>query len=213
MSLGDNQVMLWKLEEFAHSNGEIDRVMSAARKHKGLVIDLRGNAGGSVDTLARILGSLFDRDVTVGEVKRRKEAKPFVAKTRGGGNVYKGDLVVLVDSDSGSASELLSRVVQLEKRGTVLGDRTAGAVMRSRIYPHESGLEVIVVYGVSITDADIIMSDGKSLEKVGVTPDTVLLPTAADLAAHRDPVLSRAVGLLGLTLDPGKAGDLFPAKW
>ena len=36
---------------------------------------------------------------------------------------------------------------------------------------------------------------------------------AADLAAHRDPVLSRAVGLLGLTLDPEKAGDLFPAKW
>jgi C-terminal processing protease CtpA/Prc len=213
VSLGENQLLVWKLKEFAFTEAEIDDAMSKARKHKALVIDLRGNGGGAEKTLLRMLGNIFDRDVKLGDIRRRKEEKPLVAKTRGGDNVFKGDLVVLVDSQSGSASELFARVIQLEKRGTVLGDRTAGAVMRSKFYGHESGLETVAFYGASVTDADIVMSDGKSLEHVGVTPDKVLLPTADDLAAGRDAVLAQAAALLGFQLDPERAGALFPVKW
>ncbi|HEY4426549.1 MAG TPA: S41 family peptidase [Pyrinomonadaceae bacterium] len=142
----------------------------------------------------------------------RKESKSMVAKTRGDDG-FKGRLFVLVDSNSGSASELLARVVQLEKRGTVLGDLTAGKVMRSRLYPHQVGLDVVVFYGVSVTDADLIMSDGKSLEGLGVSPDQVLLPTAEDIRLQKDSVLSRAVAMAGGTLDPAEAGKLFPFKW
>ena len=120
---------------------------------------------------------------------------------------------MLVDSNSGSASEVLARVVQLEKRGTVLGDRTSGKVMRSRIHPHQIGLDTVVYYAVSVTDADLIMADGKSLENVGVTPDEIVLPTGDDLRAQKDPVLSRAVELAGAKLDPAEAGKLFPFKW
>ena len=68
-------------------------------------------------------------------------------------------------------------------------------------------------YGASVTDADMIMADGKSLERVGVTPDELLLPTAADLAANRDPVLARAAETLGLKLPADKAGSFFPIEW
>jgi C-terminal processing protease CtpA/Prc len=57
------------------------------------------------------------------------------------------------------------------------------------------------------------MTDGKSLEHVGVTPDEMVLPTPDDLAAGRDPVLARAATVLGGTLDPLQAGRMFPIEW
>jgi carboxyl-terminal processing protease len=182
------------------------------KKRKALILDLRGNHGGYEETLLRLIGNLLDKDVKVGDLKRRKEEKPLIAKTRGD-NIFAGKLIVLIDSESGSAAELLARVVQLEKRGTVIGDVSAGAVMRAREFSHDVGVDVKIFYGLSVTDADVIMTDGKSLEHVGVTPDEIRLPTAADLAAKRDPVLAYAASLAGVTISPEKAGALFPIEW
>jgi C-terminal processing protease CtpA/Prc len=71
----------------------------------------------------------------------------------------------------------------------------------------------VILYGASITNADLIMSDGKSLERIGVVPDELLMPTAEDLAAGRDPVLARAAALLDTRLDPAVAAKLFPFEW
>ena len=205
-------VGIWRMPSFDLTNDGVDERIDKVKKYQTLIIDLRRNGGGAEETLQRLIGNLFDRDITIGDMKRRKETKPMVAKTRGDSG-FKGRLFVLVDSNSGSAAEILARVVQLEKRGTVLGDRTSGMVMRSRLYPHQIGLETIVFYGVSVTDADLIMSDGKSLEGVGVSPDEILLPTADDIRLQKDSVLSRAVAMAGGTLDPAEAGKLFPFKW
>ena len=206
-------VFVWKMPQFDMSKDEVDTFAGKFRKKKGLILDLRGNGGGLEEMLLRLISNVFDHDVTLGEMKRRKESKPLVAKTRGATDVFSGKLVVLIDSESGSAAELFARVVQLEKRGTVIGDRSAGAVMRAKQYPHQSGIDVVAFYGVSITDADIIMSDGKSLERAGVTPDEIKLPTAMDLATKRDPVLSYAASLLGVEIAPDKAGAIFPVEW
>lgn len=206
-----NELLIWQMTTFSTSEDHIDAMMGKASKFKSLLIDLRGNGGGYTDALSRLTSYFFDREVKMADQKGRKETKPLLAKPRG--SVYKGQVIVLIDSDSASASEVFARTLQLEKRGTVLGDRSMGAVMTSRYYDHQTGVGQVLYFGNSITVGDVIMPDGKSLEKTGVTPDETMLPTGADLAAKRDPVLSRAAEMLGVKLDPEKAGTLFPKEW
>jgi carboxyl-terminal processing protease len=182
-------------------------VVEQARQAKAMVLDLRDNPGGDVEALRELVSRLFDRNVRVGTEVTRKAERPLEA--RGRKDAFTAPLAVLVDSRSASASEVAARVVQVEKRGTVIGDRTAGAVMLSRIFPHQLGMDVITVYATSITVADLRMSDGGTLERVGVTPDEIVLPTGADLAAGRDPALARAITRLGGTITPEAAGKLF----
>jgi C-terminal processing protease CtpA/Prc len=205
-------VMIWKMPEFDLNDSEVDRIFGDARKRKTLILDLRGNPGGAILTLDRALGNVFDHDVKIADRVGRKELKPEIAKTRGG-EVFSGTLIVLVDSGSASAAELFPRVIQLEHRGTVLGDHSAGAVMEARRYSGSQGMDTKVFYGFSITEADLIMKDGKSLEHTGVTPDEIMIPTAKDLASGSDPVLARALELAGHKVDPAAAGKMFPFEW
>ena len=211
VEFGDD-LFIWKMPHFDMTKADVDDFVGKFRKRKALLLDLRGNGGGFEETLLRLVGNIMDHDVKVGDLKSRKEQKPVVAKTRGN-EIFTGKIVVLIDSQSGSASELFARIIQLEKRGIVIGDVSAGAVMRSRSYNHQLGIDQVIFYGVSITDSDLIMADGKSLEHVGVVPDELKLPSPSDLATQRDPVLAYAASLLGVELTPEKAGALFPIEW
>jgi C-terminal processing protease CtpA/Prc len=135
----------------------------------------------------------------------------LVAKPHG--HQFKGNLVVMIDSGSASCSEVFARVVQLEKRGKIIGDRSAGAVMESTFYPRQEGLSQMTFYAVQVTIGNLILTDGKSLEKNPVTPDELTLPTPEDLAVGRDPVLSRALELSGTNVSSESAGKLFPHVW
>jgi carboxyl-terminal processing protease len=207
-----NDCVIWKMPAFSIGISDLEDLMGKVRKRKALILDLRGNGGGSEETLLRLLGYFFDHDVKVGEARTRKNSKPLIAKSHGD-HVFDGKLAVLVDSRSGSAAEVFARVIQLEKRGVVIGDKTAGAVMRAQDFDHEFGADLVIGYGASVTVADLTMADGKSLEHVGVTPDELLLPTALDLANERDPVMARAAELVGLKIAPELAGKMFPVQW
>ena len=71
----------------------------------------------------------------------------------------------------------------------------------------------VTQYGVSVTIAEVLMSDGKKLENIGVIPDERVLPTPSDLAAGNDPALARAIQLAGGNVTPAEAGKIFPFKW
>lgn len=206
---GDLTVL--KVPEFSFSSGEVEGMLSRARKHQNLIIDLRGNPGGAVDTLKYLVGGMFDHEIKIADRLGRKDTKPEVAKPMH--NPFLGKLIVLVDARSASAAELFARVMQLEKRGVVMGDVTAGAVMEAKHYEEKTGADTVIFYGTSITEWDLIMKDGKSLEHVGVTPDELLLPNAHALALGVDPVLTRAAETLGIKISPEEAGKAFPYEW
>jgi carboxyl-terminal processing protease len=202
--------MVLKLPEFYFSGTEISDMIGKARKHQSLIVDLRGNPGGSVDTLRFLVGSMFDKEVKIADRVGRKETKPEMAKPR---NPFQGKVVVLIDAESASAAELFARIIQLEKRGIVIGDHSSGSVMEAREFEEKTGTDTSVYYGASITEWNLVMSDGKSLEHVGVTPDEVVLPSALDLANGRDPVLAHAAETLGVKISAEEAGKAFPYEW
>lgn len=205
-----DDVLALKVPSFSIPEMWMEQALSQMRKHNAVVLDLRGNQGGAVVRLKELVSGTFDHEVKIFDPLMRKSEKPVVAKSH---YPFTGKLIVLMDSQSASASELYARVVQLEKRGQVIGDLSSGSVMESRHYFTTTGVGRVVRSAVSVTVADAIMTDGKSLEKVGVTPDELILPTAADLAAGRDPVLAHAVQLVGGKLTPEAAGKMFPYEW
>lgn len=211
--VNDEVTVVCRLSTFATSEGEIDKMMKNVGSAKQLVLDLRRNSGGYVETLKYLLGFFFERDIKVGTEKTRKGTKEETAKTQGT-KAFSGKLVVLTDGDSASAAEVFARVIQLEKRGTVMGDVTQGAVMTGSefaqalmnrtAYP----LANLIPFGASITIADLVMSDGSSLEKKGVKPDVAVLPTKSDLVGRKDVVLEKAIAFFGGTLGTGLVESL-----
>lgn len=202
---------VWKMPSFAFDPADVDLLIGKFKNSQSLILDLRGNGGGYVKTLERLAAYMFDKDLKIADLKGRKEMEPQSSKTKGA-DAYKGRLIVLIDANSGSAAEIFARLVQIENRGKVLGDVSAGAVMQAMPFSASMSNDA-VFYGASITNADVIMSDGKSLEHTGVTPDEIILPSAVDLANGKDPVLARAFELLGNKVSSEQAGGFFKYKW
>ncbi len=105
--------------------GDSSAVDDAVRKARGYmapVLDLRGNGGGALRALRGLVRGAFDHEVLIAVEHRRSGEEREVA--RPARSPFAGTLVVLVDSRSASAAEMFARIVQIEKRGRVIGDRT-----------------------------------------------------------------------------------------
>jgi C-terminal processing protease CtpA/Prc len=206
-SFGDS-VIVWRMPQFIYGDEQaIDEMLKRVRGHRALILDLRNNPGGSVDTQLYLAGSFlpFGDSTHVFTMKKRKGDEVLRARNRGR-EIFTGRMVVLVNSNSASAAEITARILQIEGRGTVVGDRSAGAVVTSLQFTHEvGGVERVMQYGASISVADVIMPDGNRLENIGVTPDVVVLPTGEDIAAKRDPQMAKALEIVGMKMTPAEA--------
>ncbi len=205
-------VITCRLETFSVDKKFIDRMMTEVQGHQKFIFDLRGNRGGYVHINQYLTGHFFDREVKTADMVLRKKTETRIAKPVKK-NQFRGELIVLIDSDSASASEVFSRVMQIEKRGKVVGDVSAGAVMTSIGFQmmNQRGsydFMTVSVYGLNVTVADVIMSDGQRLEHIGVIPDHPVGPTAQALIERSDPVLSFAASLFGHEITPEEAGKL-----
>lgn len=199
-----------RLETFSVEKKYIDRMMKEVAGHKKMILDLRGNSGGLVKIEEYLTGHFFDRKVKIADFVTRDKTEERIAKPQKE-NAFSGELLVLLDSQSASASEVFARVIQLEKRGKVVGDVSAGAVMTSFSFTgvNSRGMnefQTFSFYGMNLTVADLIMSDGKRLEKIGVIPDHPVGPTGHALFHKSDPVFAYAAGLLNTKLTPEEAG-------
>jgi carboxyl-terminal processing protease len=206
-----NDVLLWKMREYEFDLLGLEDRIGKLKNRKALILDLRGNVGGYTGSLDDLAGYFFDSKIKIADFHGRKQSKPMVVRTKK--KLFKGRLIVLIDGKTASAAEVFARLVQMEKRGTVIGDRSSGYVMQATYRPLQIGAMGILNFAIVATAADLITADGKSLENVGVIPDVLVLPTVEDMSTYSDPVLVHAASLLGVNLDPKKAGQMFRTEW
>lgn len=207
------EIVACKLFSFSVERSDIDKMMKQAAKYPKLILDLRGNGGGFVHIEQYLLSYFFPNEIKIADLVTRKKTETRMTKPVSE-KQYKGEIAVLIDSDSASASEMTARALQVEKRGKIYGDISSGSVMTSIWMPFKSVVSAFADYaiikvGMSVTVADVIMRDGSRLENTGVVPDEILQPTAAGLAKKTDPVLAYAAGKFGAELSPEKAGSMY----
>jgi hypothetical protein len=144
----------------------------------GLVLDLRGNPGGIVDSVDATAGAFLPAGTLLSSAQGRWHVLPerrFESDTQAG-VAYRGALVVLVDGATSSGAETLARALQYYHRATIVGTRTAGKVM---------GVEVEMPLAdgglLRVATLDVTGPDGRRLEGLGVTPDVIARSHAAQL--------------------------------
>lgn len=135
---------------------------------RGLILDLRGNPGGLLVESVKMADEFLDKGVIV-TVRGRAEGSSVYKAKKGG---YKMPLVVLVNSDSASASEIFSGAIQDNGRGLILGDRTFGkASVQSLMRPFTSD-----AYYIKLTIARYYAPSGRTIQVTAIHPDIEIPP-------------------------------------
>lgn len=181
-----------------------EKTLWKIKDSRAIIIDLRGNPGGEIQDLQRFSGYLENTETELFTEIDRGKSQKVIAKPRKP-NFSEIPIAILVDSESASSSEILARHLQLSRRALIIGDKTAGHVAAAKFFRQNIGSDAAVFYGAQTTVGRVVFADGKDLEKVGVTPDIICIPTGADLAADRDPCLGIAVSNLKSKLAAGSS--------
>ncbi|GGW88491.1 carboxy terminal-processing peptidase [Alteromonas halophila] len=162
-------------------HGDVKKEIDAlkAQDVRGIIVDLRGNGGGSL-TEATLLSGLFIEKGPVVQI-RYGAGKVSVNRDTDGEVSYNGPLTVLVDRYSASASEIFAAAMQDYNRALIIGEQTFG---KGTVQQHRGLGRIYDLYdnplgSVQFTIAKFYRIDGGSTQHRGVVPD-ILYPSAIE---------------------------------
>lgn len=166
----------------------VDRIISRAQKNghlRGIVFDMRGNAGGLVRETIK-MAELVMPDNTVLFAEDGLHVEKITKKTTHPAKYSNLKLAVIVDQNSASASEIFASAVQSNDLGKVIGQVSYGKGTIQNIYPlDEPGS------AVKITVGEYKDAKGRSIQGIGVIPDVFVEPN--NLGPESDPYLAAAI--------------------
>ncbi len=156
----------------------------------GMILDLRDNGGGFLDTSVNILSDFIEGKQKAVVTKHRDEKKNEIFYTNESARIAKIPLVVLVNKGSASASEIFAGAVQDYKRGVVMGTQTfgKGSVQVVEVLDDGSSLRMTIAKWYTPKD--------RSIHDVGITPDIVVERTDEQMVNEEDPQLDAALKYL-----------------
>jgi len=159
--------------------GELTWALTDIGHNRALILDLRGNPGGLVDSVDAVAGAFLPQGTLISSGTRRYRLLGTQRFTAADVGVrYDGRVVVLVDRNSRSGAESLARALQYYHRATLVGTRTAGKVLGvdAEIALDDGGL-------LRVATLDMYAPDGRRLEGRGVTPEIFAASPQAQLDA------------------------------
>jgi carboxyl-terminal processing protease len=172
-----------------------------------LILDLRGNRGGSAAMANALVGAFFRETTSFGTAITRKgtpvsfafgliEAISLERRAPGRSDAYTGKVIVLVDDNSASASEAAASGLQSTGRATIVGQTTCGCLLAFLGYAQlNQGGEL------AYSEVGYVTKSGEIVEGKGVKPDISVELSIEDLRTQRDRALERAVEV-ALTVTP-----------
>jgi carboxyl-terminal processing protease len=190
----DSKTALLTINTFAtgYDRNVIDKFFDQIDgKAESLIIDLHSNGGGAVINLAHLAGKVLPAKASMGtfitkyHADEYKKANPgksddpiAIAQVKGGWPIlpsarredkpFGGNVVVLIGPGSASASEIFAAAVEDNKRGKVIGVKSAGAVLASTFHPLPEG------FSLQIPMMEYVTPSMKRLEGTGVAPTIIL---------------------------------------
>jgi carboxyl-terminal processing protease len=185
----DENIAYVNLSSFAEDTGpklrkDLQDLLS--RNPKGLILDLRNDGGGYLDTAQEVVSEfLKEGTVLIEEYGDNTQQKYEV---RPGGLATEIPLVVLVNGGTASAAEITAGAIQDYKRGTLIGEKTygKGSVQQWSALPNEAG-------AIRVTIARWLTPNGRQINTIGLVPDIEVALTQEDFDANKDPQLDRAI--------------------
>jgi carboxyl-terminal processing protease len=146
---------------------------------KGLVLDLRNNPGGVLNAAVAVSDAFLDKGLIVYTDGRIDDSKMKFSATAG--DVLKGSpIVVLINSGSASASEIVAGALQDHRRAIIMGEKTFGKGSVQTILPTSNG------GAVKLTTARYYTPSGRSIQAEGITPDVPISKVKLEMAQQSE---------------------------
>jgi len=181
------------ITRFDSETGNLAKVAAQEFKDKGVkgvVLDLRGNGGGYVDTSKDVASLWLDNKVIVTE----RNGDKIKNTIKSGNNPILAGIstVVLVDGSSASASEIVAGALQDYGVAKLVGEKTFGKGSVQQLFSLTGGAQL------KVTIARWYTPNGKNITKEGIAPDSVVPISQTDIANSIDPQFNEAKKILGL---------------
>jgi len=181
-----------KISQFTNDTTKLAQSAAADFKAKGVkavILDLRGNPGGYLQTAVEVSSLWLDQGKPV--VSERRGGQTLSTQYALGGNTFKGlPTIVLVNSGSASASEITAGALRDNGAATIVGEKSFGKGSVQQVESLPGGGELKVTIARWFTPA------GKNIDKQGITPDVVTAISDVDVAAGKDPQKDKATEIL-----------------
>jgi len=191
----DTKTGVYRIALYEFTGNSVQHFNEAFNRFKNsgsnkLVIDLRGDPGGYLDSAVDIAGHFLPKGAKVVTEDFDGKEKNAVHTSAGYNDLPRGTkVVVLIDGGSASASEILAGALQDAKVATLIGTKSFGKGSVQQLIPLDGG-------SLKITIARWVTPNGHWIMGNGITPDITVPFTPKDAEAKADPQMARAVEFL-----------------